>query len=139
MVDFAVHQRAIRAVFQLMDECELSTVFESRAQTMKTVPFILRSAFRAAVRTSLEEIMSGWDHRGEVKQERGWKLFFFPRMLLSRGLVSKKLETRFQKFFAGGWLDLISDAESVSRQASSARIRKRRRPRTDGSAARVEK
>ena len=145
VVDFAVQQRAIRAVFQLLDECELSTVFETRAQTMKTVPFILRGAFRAAVRTSLEEIMSGWDHRDEVKQERGWKLFFLlPRMLLSRpcrgGLVSrKKLETRFQKFFAGDWLDLMSDAESVSRQASSARIWKRRRPRTDGSAARAEK
>ena len=55
--------------------------------------------------------MSGWDHRDEVKQERGWKLFFLlPRMLLSRpcrgGLVPrKKLETRFQKFFVGDWLD----------------------------------
>ena len=118
----------------------------SRAeQTMKTVPFFLRSAFRAAVRTSLQEIMSGWDHRDEVKQERGWKLFFLlPRMLLSRpcrgGLVPrKKLETRFQKFFAGDWLDLIYDAESVSRQALSARVRKRRRPRPDGIAARAEK
>ena len=39
VVDFAVHQRAVRAAFQLLDECALSTVFESRAQTMKTVPF----------------------------------------------------------------------------------------------------
>ena len=43
------------------------------------------------------------------------------------------------KFFSGDWLDLISDAESVSRQALSARVRKRRRPRPDGSAARAEK
>ena len=34
---------------------------------------------------SLEEIMLGWDHRDDVKQERGGKLFFLlPRMLLSR-------------------------------------------------------
>ena len=43
-VDFAVHQRAIRAAFQLLDECELGTVFESRAQMMKTVPFFLSGA-----------------------------------------------------------------------------------------------
>ena len=89
--------------------------------------------------------MSGWDHRDEVKQERGWKLFFFlPRVLLSRpcrGVLvpRKKLETRFQKFFAGDWLELISDAESVSTQALSARVRKRRRQCPDGSAARAER
>ena len=82
---------------ELLDECELSMVFESRAQTMKN---------------------------SSVHFE---------------GRVQSKLETRFQKFFAGDWLDLISDTESVSRQTSSARVRKRRRPRPDGSAARVEK
>ena len=58
VVDFAVHQRAVPC--HSVDECELGTVFESRAQTMKTVPFFLRGAFRAAVRMSfLEQIMSG--------------------------------------------------------------------------------
>ena len=144
-IDFPVHQRAVRVALQDLDECELGTLFESRAHTMRTVPFFLRGAFRAAMRMSMEEIVSGWNLHDEVKQERGWKLFFLlPRMLLSRpcrgGLVPrKKLETRFQKFFAGDWLDLISDAESVSRQALSARVRKRRRrTRPDGNAARAE-
>ena len=45
-VDFTVHQRATHAAFQLWDDCELGTVFESRAQTMKTVPFFLKYAFK---------------------------------------------------------------------------------------------
>ena len=98
-----MHQRAVHDAFQESDDCDLGTMFESRAHTMKTVPFFLSGAFRAAVRIFLEEIMCGWDPRNEVKQERGWQaLHFFPRMLWSRpcrgGLVPrKKLETRFQR------------------------------------------
>ena len=116
-IDFPVH-------LQDLDECELGTLFESRAHTLRTMPFFSRGAFRAAMRMSMEEIVSGCKFHDEAKQERGWKLFFFfPRMLLSRpcrgGLVPrKKLETRFQKFFVGNWLDLISYIEKVSRQAS---------------------
>ena len=102
---------------------------------MKTIPFFLRGGFRAAVRLSLEEIVSGRDRGDVVQQERGWKLFFLlPRMLLSRpcrgGLVPrKKLETRFQK------LDSVRD----SSQALTARVRKRRRQHSDGSAMRAER
>ena len=84
--------------------------------------------------------------RGDVlQQEQGWKLFFLhPRMSLSRpcrgGLVPrKKLETRFQKFFAGEWLPLIADRVSVSSHASTARVRKRRRQHFDGRAMRAKK
>ena len=67
----------------------------------------------------LEEIMSGWDHRDEVKQERWWNLFFLhPHMLLSRPcrgwlVPRKKFETRLQKFFAGDGLELIPEAGTV--------------------------
>ena len=133
---FAVHRRAINVAFQDLDDCNLESVFEGRAHTMKTIPFFLRGGFRAAVRLSLEEVVSG---------ERGWKLFFLlPRMLLSRpcrgGLVPrKKLETRFQKFFAGEWLPLIADSVRDSSQALTARVRKRRRQHADGSAMRAER
>ena len=89
--------------------------------------------------------MSGWDSGDVVKQERGWKLFFLlPRMLLSRrcrgGLVPRrKLETRFQKFFAGDWAGLVADSEDLTSQASTARVRKSRHHHPDGKAARAEK
>ena len=140
---FPVHGRAIRAAFQDLDECNLVILFERRAHTMKLVPYFFRGGYRAAVRLALEEIVSGWDDA--VKQERGWKLFiFFPRMLLSRlcrgGLVSRrKLETRFQKFFAGDWAGLVADSEDLTSQASTARVRKSRRHHPDVKAARAEK
>ena len=100
---------------------------------MKSVPYFLRGGYRAAVRLALEEIVSGWVSGDVVKQERGWKLFFLlPRMLLSRpcrgGLVPRrKLETRFQKFFAGDWAGLVADSEDLTSQASTARVRRSRR------------
>ena len=112
---------------------------------MKSVPYFLRSGYRAAVRLALEEVVSGCDSGDVVKQERGWKLFFLlPRMLLSRpcrgGLVPRrKLETRFQKFFAGDWAGLVADSEDLTSQASTARVRKSRRHHPDGKAARAEK
>ena len=89
--------------------------------------------------------MSGWDSGDVVKQECGWKFFFFlPRMLLSRpcrgGLVPRrKLETRFQKFFAGDWAGLVADSEELTSQASTARVRRSRRHHPDGKASRAEK
>ena len=78
--------------FPGFDDCELGPVFESRAQTMKTVPFFSRSAFRAALR------ISGGNHVW-VGPCRG-------------GLVPRtKLETRFQKVHAGDWLELIFHSE----------------------------
>ena len=112
---------------------------------MKSVPYFLRDGCRAAVRLALEEIVSGWDSGDVVKQERGWKLFFLrPRMLLSRlcrgGLVPRrKLETRFQKFFAGDWVALVANSEDLTSQASTARVRRSRRHCPDGKAARAEK
>ena len=36
--ELAVHQRAVHDAFPELDDCDLGTMFESRAQTMKTVP-----------------------------------------------------------------------------------------------------
>ena len=92
----------------------------------------------------MEEVLSGWNSGDVVKQERGWKLFFFlPRMLLSRpccgGLVPRrKLETWFQKLFAGDWAGLVADSEILSSQSLTARVRKSRLHHPDGKVARAE-
>ena len=43
------------------------------------------TAFRNALRVALSEILEGSAAGDELREERGWKLFFLlPRMLLSR-------------------------------------------------------
>ena len=83
--DFVVHQPQITAAFRDLDEVNLVTLFDCRAQVMQTVPFFLRGGFKRAVRCALEEVIRGCVHHDIPTQERGWKLFFLlPRMFLSR-------------------------------------------------------
>ena len=43
-------------VFASFDDVCLTDVFENRARVMRSVPFVMRGAFRAALRVGLEEI-----------------------------------------------------------------------------------
>ena len=66
--------------------------------------FVLRGAFRAAIKVSMQEILNGVEAHSEVRAERGWKLLvLLPRMLLFRpargGVVPhRKLEDRIRQF-----------------------------------------
>ena len=51
----------------------------------------------------------------------------------------KKLEDRFQAFFAGRWELLIEDSIAASNAAATARVRKRRRHTADDKGARAER
>ena len=114
-MNFTQHQREMNSAFRELDAWELRLLFECRAHVMKSVPFLLKGAFRAALRVAMEEISTGQERGDEQRQERRWKHFFLlPRMLLSRpprgGLVPrKKLEARLNKFFSGQWKSLIDD------------------------------
>ena len=74
---------------------------------MRSVPAMLKGAFRSALRVALKEIVDGVEANHNTRATRAWKLLLLlPRMLLFRpprgGLVPrKKLESRFAQFQAG--------------------------------------
>ena len=87
-------------------------VFEKRARVIWSVPFVMRGAFRAALRVAFEKIVQGVEVQSEVWAVRAWKLLLLLlRMLLFRttrgGLVSRnQLEARVRRFQAGHWISL---------------------------------
>ena len=120
---------------------ELSGIFRRRAVVMRSVPWVLRGAFRSALRIAMEEAVAGLEAFDEVRQDRAWKLFWLlPRMLLHRlakgGLVPRaKLVERFAQFARGQWADLVE--ESIRTAGSRAAIRKRIRQEDDDFPKRV--
>ena len=63
----------------------LKNVFSPRAHVLKTIPSILKGAFRCALKTALDEVIAGKELGSESRMTRGWKLFMlFPRLLLPR-------------------------------------------------------
>ena len=125
--------KATQAAFRVLDDVNLSTVFDKRACLMYRVPRFLRGPFRRALHVGLEEISEGCRVSDTRRQERGWKLFLLlPRMLLHRpprgGMISRaQLISRFEMFIKGEWTALIRAGEACATQAGDARRRKRRR------------
>ena len=119
--------RGRQEIFTSLDVVELKSVFSRRAHLLRTIPFILKGAFRSALRTALDEVIAGHDQGNQSRMTRGWKLFMLlPRLLLHRpargGMVPrKKLEERVSCFQEGMWLRLLE--ESQSSQSSSRRRR----------------
>ena len=143
-VPFETPQReAIVRGFASLDMFELTNIFRCRAAVMRSVPCILRGAFRSVLRIAMEEAVAGQEVFDEVRQDRAWKLFLLlPRMLLHRpargGLVPKaKLIERFAKFGRGEWADLVEESIRSAEAGSQAAIRKRRRQEDDDLARRV--
>ena len=88
----------------------LSDVFANRARVMRSVPSMLKGAFRSALRVALKEIVEGVEANNNTRATKAWKvLLLLPRMLLFRPrrgrLVPRKnLECRFGQFQAGPWV-----------------------------------
>ena len=118
--------RAVPGAFASLDAVDLHEVFELRARVMRSVPAVLRGAFRASIRVSMQEILNGVEAHSEVRAERGWKLFLLlPRMLLFRpargGVVPrKKLEGRIRQFQEGDWISLLNNSANCAAQAKVA-------------------
>ena len=71
--------------FAALSDVDLKSCFTFRACVMRTVPHIMKGAFRLAIRTALEEILEGHRSDNDARMARGWKLFMLlPRMLLFR-------------------------------------------------------
>ena len=104
---------------------------------MRSVPRVIRGAYRNAMRVALEEVARGLDERSETRMTRGWKLFLLlPRLLLWRpvrgGLVSKKdLELRFRSFQTGQWRELLNTSASTTAKIHQRSVRRRRHQREE--------
>ena len=132
------HQKRIRLLprgrqdaFASLDHFELKSVFSRRARVLSTIPFILKGAFRSALRTALE-VNAGHEMGSESRMMRGWKLFMLlPRLLLHRpsrgGMVPrKKMEERIIWFQEGLWLRLLEESQTSEAHAHQASSRRRR-------------
>ena len=123
---------------------DLEEVFSVRALVMRTVPKLLRGAYRGAVKMSLEQICKGRATNNLEVETRGWKLFLLiPRLLLWRpprgGLVPRaRLEERSIEFRAGEWVSLLERSLEAATQGSAAQSRRRRRQK-DSLERRVER
>ena len=74
-----------RAAFTSLDVLELNSMFEGRANVMRSVPFVMRGAFRGALRIAMNEAVLAREQNDVFREERAWKLFFLlPRILLTR-------------------------------------------------------
>ena len=117
-------QRVVGA-FAELDVVDLTEEFERRTRIMRTVPYVMRGAYREAMRVALDHISSGRSRSDVLQEERGWKLFLLiPRLLLfrpgRRGLIPKrKLEERANRFAAGQWLSLLAESNKVASDGSA--------------------
>ena len=117
---------AIREGFRHLDEENVSMLFETRANVLKTVPHFLKDPYRTAMRIALTEASCG----DEFRRVRGWKLFLLlPRVPLSRkpggGLISReKLTSRLSLFSQGRSTELIRASEQDAEDASTAMCRR---------------
>ena len=120
--------RAPVRVFASLDAVDLSDVFERRAKVMRSVPHVLKGAFRMAMRVACQEILEGMEANSEVRVVRGWKLFLvLPRMMLFRpsrgGTVSRKtLESRVRQFQEGDWMSLVRESVSCADVAHNSAV-----------------
>ena len=142
MLEVRASSAAIREGFRHLDAENVSMLFETRANVLKTVPPFLKGPYRTAMRIALTEASCG----DEFRHVRGWKLFLLlPRVLLARkprrGSISReKLTSRFSPFSQGKWTELIRASEQGAEDASTARCRRSRRRSVDaeGRAARAQ-
>ena len=122
-----------RAASESLDELDLNSIFEGRANVMGVAPFLMRGAFRGALRLATNEAVLAHNRNDVPREERAWKLFFLlPRMLLTRpsrgGKISPaKLEEKIARFTDGRWIDLVEESAEACAVARTAVVRKRRR------------
>ena len=78
-VDVAPRASQHVAAFRTLEAWSFAEIFQRRACVMQSVPFIMKAAYRGAMRVGREEL----NCRSRVS--RGWKLFFLvPRLLMFR-------------------------------------------------------
>ena len=123
---------AIRTALRSLDEVDVQHLFRDRAVIMKSLPTLIRGAYKSAMRMALREAADRASARDEPGLCRAWKLFLLlPRMLLFRpprgGFVHKcQLTERFARFSRGQWIELLLASQASSENARRAQFRRNR-------------
>ena len=144
-VELDLRPSQFTAGFRVLEGVSLVEIFHRRACVMRSVPIIVRGAYRMAMRIALQEVVTGRVQNSEARVSRGWKLFtLLPRLLLHRpprgGLVPKRqLEERFRLFQQGEWGELLARSSSVDAQAHQLSSRRRRRQQQDNEERRCDR
>ena len=132
-LQFAPVGRRVREGFASLDSVDLVSIFKRRAHVIRSVPVVIKGAYTAAMRMSMEEMLRSKRVHDVESEQRAWKLFLLlPRMLLYRptrgGKVSKgHLMERLELITNGQWDQLIARSNQISQEVASISVRRRRR------------
>ena len=121
--------RSQSEAFAPMSSVDLKECFTFRACLMRTVPQIMKGAFRLAIRTALEEILVGHHSGSEERMTRGMEVVhvLLPRMMLFRprrgGTISRqKLEERVRFFQEDQWQQLLDQSQASDQQSKHTKF-----------------
>ena len=112
-----------RAAFESLDEFDLNSIFEGRANVMRVVPFLMRGG---ALRLAMNEAVLAHNRNDVACEERAWKLFFLLlRMLLTRPPGWQNLPRKVGR--EDCTIHLVEESVKACAVARTAVVRKRRR------------
>ena len=124
-------------LIESLDEVDLVSIFNRRANVMRSIPHVLKGPYVSAVRIAIREALEARVGGNELKLTRACKFFLlFPHMLLFRpsrgGKIPKpQLLERFAKFQRGQWSELVEEGAILAEEAHSVCCRKRRMQKAD--------
>ena len=126
----------------MLEGVSLVEIFHRRACVMRSVPLVVRGAYRMAMRIALQEVVTGRDQNSEMRV--GNCSHLLPRLLLHRpprgGLVpERQLEERFRLFQQGEWGKHEARSSLIDAQAHQLSSRRRRRHRQDDEERRCDR
>ena len=85
LVDFVPRATHYSEALASLDGVTLKDVSDTRAVVMHSIPFFLRSAFKRALKVSLQAIIRRYEQHSDLRITRGWKFFMsFTHLLLFR-------------------------------------------------------
>ena len=129
--------RGVSVGMASLDEVHLPSIFEYRAHVMRSIPRIMKGAYRSAMRVALQEAVQARTEGSELNLIRAWKMFLLlPRMLLHRptrgGMVPKqKLVERLSMFQSGQWSQFVEISALASEAAKWSSMKRRRTEKPD--------
>ena len=140
---FELDRRFVQTGLEYLDSVDLHIVFRTRAVVMKSIPFLLKVAFRALLICALREVVDGNNQGNELRGERGWKmLMLLPRCCWQDPEAAKSRRrsyrnARFVRFRSVAVVAVVR--AECARAAVASKVRASRRPRQDDIQSRVQR
>ena len=123
---------ALRVALHSLNEVDVQHIFRDRAVVIKSLPRLIRGAYKSAMRMALKEAVDRDTVGDELGLCRAWKLFLLlPWMMLLRpprgGFIPKcQLHERFSLFSSGHWIELLLASQALSENARRVQQRRSR-------------